>query len=103
MCCMSRLLARARVIGGSAWMVVSTQRWNGDELQRLVCNNNVGVDCFDAHRLGAGFLLGFGSGLVVGATTGLIVQAAHPRRTPRVSLVPSFGAGQGGLLLRGRF
>ena len=93
----------AAIAGGSTWMVVSTQRWNHNQLQQMVCNNNTGVDCFDAHRLGAGFVLGLGSGLVFGATTGLIVRAVHGGKPPRVSVTPSFGASQGGLLLQGRF
>lgn len=92
----------ATLIGGSAWMAVSTLRWNSNQLHQMVCTNNEGVDCFTAHRLAAGFVLGLGSGLVFGATTGLIVRAAH-RKPPRVGLAPAFGAGHGGLSLHGRF
>ena len=95
-------IGAAALIGGSAWMSVTTLRWNGNDLHQMVCTNNEGVDCFTAHRLGAGFLLGLGSGLAFGATTGLIVRAAH-RKPPPVSLAPTFGAGHGGLSLQGRF
>lgn len=96
-------IGAAALIGGSTWVAVSTLRWNNDDLQRLVCNNNTGVDCFTAHRLGAGFFLGLGTSLVVGATTGLVVQRRHTRKPPPLSLSPSFGAGHGGLVLQGRF
>lgn len=92
----------AALLGGATWVAVSSTRWNSNRLDTLVCNNNSGLDCFTAHRLGAGFFLGVGASLVVGATTGLLVQRKYP--VPRrVSFSPTFGAGQGGVLLSGRF
>jgi hypothetical protein len=92
----------AALLTGSVWTGVTSARWNSNTTETLVCNNNEGLDCFAAHRMGAGFFLGLGSGAVFGAATGLLVQLMYGQQ-PRVSLAPSFGAGQSGLVLQGRF
>lgn len=95
-------IGAAAAIGGTAWLGVTNVRWNSNAIEQMVCNNNEGVDCFVAHRMGAGFLAGFGVSAIVGSTTGLLVQRKYGR-APRVSLAPSFGAGSGGVVVGGRF
>lgn len=94
--------AAALVIGGT-WSGITSARWNANATETLICNNNEGVDCFAAHRLGAGFFVGLGVGTLFGATTGLIVQRMHLRKPARIGFAPTFGAGQGGFVLQGRF
>jgi hypothetical protein len=99
-------IGAAAAVTSGAWLGVTTSRWNNNKTGDMVCNNNQGVDCFVAHRMGAGFLLGFGASAIVGSTTGMIVQR-RSGRPPRVSLTPSLGAGrsggQFGLVVSGRF
>jgi hypothetical protein len=92
----------AALVVGGAWTGVTSSRWNDNQVHTLTCNNNQGVDCFAAHRLGAGFFIGLGAGAIFGASTGLVIQHLH-RRPAKVSLAPTFGAGQGGLVVQGRF
>ncbi|WAS95013.1 PEGA domain-containing protein [Nannocystis punicea] len=92
----------AALLTGGVWAGVSTGRWNGNDTGSLVCTNNEGVDCFTAHRLASGFFLGLGAGVVAGATTGLIVQRFHMKKQ-RVSFAPTFGGGQTGFVVQGRF
>ncbi|HEY8379171.1 MAG TPA: hypothetical protein VIK91_21910, partial [Nannocystis sp.] len=92
----------AALVTGAAWTGVSSSRWNSNMIHTLACNNNQGVDCFTAHRMGAGFFLGLGTGLVVGSATGLIVQSRY-KKPPKVGMSPTFGTGQGGLVVHGRF
>lgn len=96
-------LGGAALVAGSVWSGVTTSRWNSSETNRLYCNNNTGVDCFVAHRMGASFFLGFGTSMIVGATTGLIVNKKFGGRPQKVSFAPHFGPGSGGLLVEGRF
>lgn len=93
----------AAAIAGGAWLGVSTVKWNTDRTGDMFCNNNEGIDCFVAHRMGGGFLLGFGVGAIVGSSTGLVVQRRFARKRPPVSVTPAVGGGQAGVLVGGRF
>ncbi|MCY1072094.1 PEGA domain-containing protein [Nannocystis sp. RBIL2] len=90
------------LLAGGVWGGVSTGHWNANDTASLVCTNNEGIDCFTAHRLASGFFLGLGAGAVAGATTGLLVQRFSLKKQ-RVSFAPTFGAGQTGFVLQGRF
>jgi hypothetical protein len=94
------------LIGGAAWLTVSSNRFNAANTTAIVDWNThyAAVGGSRGHAAAAG-VFGLGAGLVGSAVTGLLVQrrrgGSAMARALRVDGM--LGAGRGGLVLSGRF